>query len=222
MVRGGLPLMLDTRVFLPSGSLGSELLKELPPAATQAIGSLVSILPRCRISTPSRLEPRHLNTCSPLAQLHLRRPESIAQLKPPRRSVTQTGTCTSALSTRMSARHEEQSRGPVNPLPTVGWLAAAWTYSRTLHAARINTERLPVPPCRCIWRPFAGRSVGSSGIKTHAESCELGLRASLNPRIPSAKPFPSSGSFFGPNRKSATARMTSKCRGWSKSSIIIP
>ena len=54
----------------------------------------------------------------------------------------------------------------------------------------------------------------------YTDSSELGLIAFLNPRIPSAKPFPSSGSFFGPNRNNATARITSRCRGWSIPSII--
>ena len=54
----------------------------------------------------------------------------------------------------------------------------------------------------------------------YAGSSEFGLIAFLNPRIPSAKPFPSSGSFFGPNRNNATARITNRCRGWSMPSII--
>jgi hypothetical protein len=69
--------------------------------------------------------------------------------------------------------------------------------------------------------PGADDSGRNRHFNTHyADSSELGLIALLNPRIPSAKPFPSSGNFFGPNRNNATARITSRCRGWSMPSII--
>ena len=61
---------------------------------------------------------------------------------------------------------------------------------------------------------------GAIAESTYAGSSALGLIAFLNPRIPSARPFPSSGSFFGPNKNNATARITSRCRGWSMPSII--
>ena len=39
------------------------------------------------------------------------------------------------------------------------------------------------------------------------------LNASLNPRIDSPKPLPSSGSFLGPKTSKAIPRITSRCIG---------
>jgi len=50
-------------------------------------------------------------------------------------------------------------------------------------------------------------------------SCSF--KAALNPRIPSPNPFPSSGSFFGPNTSKAMPKITRRCMGWNNPSNIV-
>src|SRR6266567_2707537 len=61
-------------------------------------------------------------------------------------------------------------------------------------------------------KPSSSRVTGVGGVASPP------LNEFLNPRIPSPKPFPSSGSFFGPKTSRATPRITSKCIGCKRPS----